>query len=254
MPKTLRPILLTALMLGACVLAAGQDLSTFLSRPPAPGAWASYRIETRWPGRLKTERFNLAVTGSETRDGAAYIWLEAGPTDFAGFKDGTMRLLLKANPASDEALNPFLQAMELEYQEPDRVPFKLTAGALEFMHGQARKIKIHQQKEELPPEDATTTKGRVIPCTRLRLSTTTESSLFGRKVKVTESGVYWFSDQSPFQLVKAEFERVQVQSGKDERRRSITVTLRESGTEGAKSAFTTLPVTREKGLLGILFH
>ena len=231
-----------------------QDLSTFLSHPPAPGASASYRIETASPGRVKTERFNLAVTGAETVGGVPHVWLEAGPTDFATFKDGYLRLLLKANPTPEEALNPFLEAAVLAFQEPGSAPFKLSGGALSFMHNQAKKIKVEQKKEEMPPDKATTTKGATLQCKRLRISTTTESSLFGRDVKVTESGVYWFSDQTPFQLVKAEIDRLQVQEGKEDRRRKITVTLREGADTGAASQYTVLPVTREKGLLGILLH
>ena len=237
----------------AGLAASAQDLSTFLAKPPAQGAWASYRIETSWTGRTKTERFNLAVTGSEVVDGQPRVWIEASPTDFARYKDGVMRLLLKAAPAPEEALNPFLQASALCYQEPGQEPFKLSSGALSFMHGQAKKIRVDQKKTDLPPENAASTKGFIFECSRMQISTTTESSLFGRSIKVTETGIYWFSEGTPFGLVKAQIERVQIQTGKEERRRTVTVTLREGAVTGAASQFAK-PVTREKGLLGLLFN
>lgn len=248
-----RSVFLALALFAANMTARAQDLSTFLAVPPAPGAWASYRIQTSWPGRTKTERFNLAVTGAEGAEAQARLWVEAWPTDFARYKDGAMRLLLKAAPSQEEALNPFLQASELVFQEPGREAFKLSESALSFMHGQAKKIKIEQKKSDLEPETATSTKGVTFDCSRVQISTTTESNLFGRSVKVTETGIYWFSGRTPFRLVKAEIERVQVQKGKEERRRTVVVTLREDGATGAASQIPK-PVTREKGLLGLLFN
>jgi len=253
MRLAVRATLIGLALILASLTARAQDLSTFLAVPPAPGAWASYRIQTSWPGRTKTERFNLAVTGSEGVEGQERVWIEAWPTDFARYKDGVMRLLLKAAPSQEEALNPFLQASALAYQEPGQEAFKLSDGALSFMHSQAKKIKVDQKKADLTPESATSTKGVTFECSRVQISTTTESNLFGRSVKVTETGVYWFSDRTPFRLVKAEIERVQEQKGKEERRRTITVTLREGEATGATSQFPK-PVTREKGLLGLLFN
>jgi hypothetical protein len=245
--------LLVPLLLAAGLTGSAQDLSTFLSKPPAQGSWASYRIETSWPGRTKTEHFNLAITGSEMVDGQSRLWIEAWPTDFARHKDGVMRLLLKASPSPEEALNPFLQASALCYQEPEHDAFKLSDGALSFMHGQARKIKVDQKKTALSQEQAMSTEGVVFECERVQISTTTESSLFGRSVKITETGTYWFSEESPFGLVKAQIERVQIQTGKEDRHRTVVVTLREGGSTGAASQFST-PVTKEKGLLGLLFN
>jgi hypothetical protein len=248
-----RTALFALSFLAAGLAASAQDLSTFLAKPPAMGAWASYRIETSWTGRTKTERFNLAVTGSEVVDGQPRLWIEAWPTDFARYKDGVMRLLLKAAPAPEEALNPFLQASALSYQEPGQEAFKLSSGALSFMHGQAKKIKVDQKKTDLPPGNAASTKGVSFKCSRVQISTTTESNLFGRSIKVTETGIYWFSEGTPFGLVKAQIERVQIQPGKEERRRTVAVTLRESAVTGAASQIPK-PVTLEKGLLGLLIN
>lgn len=253
MRMAIRATLLALILAVAGLTARAQDLSTFLSVPPAPGAWASYSIQTNWPGGTKTERFNLAVTGSEGTETQARLWVEAWPTDFARYKDGAMRLLLKATPSREEALNPFLQASALVYQAPGREAFKLSEGALSFMHEQAKKIKIEQKKSDLAPESATSADGVPFDCSRVQISTTTESNLFGRSVKVTETGVYWFSDRTPFRLVKAEIERLQLQKGKEDRRRTIVVTLREGGATGAASPISK-PVTREKGLLGLLFN
>jgi predicted peroxiredoxin len=239
------------LLLG--LAAPAQDLSTFLSQPPGTGAWASYRVETSWPGRTKTERLNLAVTGEEKADGKDWIWLEAWPMDFVKYSDGVMKLQILADPTPAEAQNPFLQARALLYQEPKEAPFRLSDGALGIMHGQAKKIRVDQKRTDLPAEDATATKGVTYHCTVQKIETVTESSLFGRDIKVTESGTFWFSKMAPFLLVKAQFERLQVQKGKEDRHRTVTITLRECGFTGAEPQIKG-PVTKEKGLLGLLLH
>jgi hypothetical protein len=251
--KVLLRLPIAVLFLGAALAASAQDLSTFLSKPPSPGAWASYRIETSWPGRTKTERLNLAVTDQEKADGRDWIWLEAWPMDFVKYSDGVMKLLILADPTQTEAQNPFLQARALFYQEPKGVPFRLSDGALDIMHGQAKKIRVDQKRSDLPPEDATTTKGVSYHCTAQKIDTVTESSLFGREIKVTESGTYWFSKMAPFLLVKAKIDRLQVQKGKEDRHRTVVITLRECGFSGAVPQIKG-PVTKEKGLLGLLFH
>jgi hypothetical protein len=238
--------------LGSPLATLAQDLSTFLAKPPKPGAWAAYRIETSSPGRVKRERFNLAVTDQEQLGGQNYVWLEAGPTNFAGFKDGYLRILIKTDPLPEEALNPFLETMALAYQEPGEEPFRLSGGALTFMHSQAKDIKVKQDRKDLGPGKATSVKGVSYDCTRTEITTTTESSFLGRSYTSTETGTYWFSTQTPFLLVRAEIERVEV-NGKKTRRKTVVVQLKEASYEGAASHFTA-PARKEKGLLGILFH
>lgn len=244
-----------ALALGLMLWAAAampQDLSTFLSRLPAPGSWATYRVETSSPDRVKRERFNLSVTGSETVGGVPYVWLEAGPTNFAGYKDGYLRILIKAEPSREESLNPFLAAFALAYQEPGGEPFELSPGALSFMHNQAKGVKVTQERTDLPPSQAVTIRGEVLDCTCARITTRTLTRFLGRDYLSVETGTYWFSQRTPFQLVKAEIERVETKDGK-ERRRNVLVTLKEAGTTGAASKFSG-PARKEKGLLGLLFH
>ncbi len=229
-----------------------QDLSTFLSQPPAPGAWARYRIETKKSWGIQREPFNLAIIDRQVLDGQPYVWLEAGPTNFAGYKDGYLRLLLKAHPDRQEALNPFLEALALAYQPPGGDPFKLSGGALSFMHSQAKDVQVHQETTDLPPEPAQTVKGVVYQCSRMTISTTTQTTFLTRKYKVTEAGTYWVSPDTPFRIVRAEIVRTEYKNGK-ENKTEVTVQLKDSGESGATSHFTA-PIRKEKGLLGLLFH
>lgn len=231
----------------------GQELSTFLSKLPPAGAWARYRIETKKAGLVKREPFNLSVTEAASLGGKPYLWLEAGPTNFAGYKDGYLRILVKAEPTQEEALNPFLEAMALAYQEPRGEPFKLSDDALSFMHSKAKDIKVKQESVDLPPEKATTVKDVQFECSRREITTTTETSFFTKKYKYVEKGTYWFSPDTPFRIVQAEIERVEYKGGQEERRKEITVTLKEASLEGAQTHFTK-PIKKTKGLLGLLFH
>lgn len=239
-------------LLAAALWLRGQDLSTFMAQLPQEGAWASYRIETASPDRVKREPFNLAVVGRETLGGRSYLWLEVGPMDFVSYRNGYMRLLVRDVPSKEEALNPFLAAMALAYQEPGSDPFKLSDGAISFMHNQAKDIRVRQDRKDLPPAKTESVRGRLFDCTCALITTTSESSLFGRHIKSVERGTYWFSPETPFRLVHAEIERTETRNGK-ERKRTITVTLKEGNPEGAVSRFTK-PPARQKGLLGLLFH
>ncbi len=253
--KRRRTSLILAFLAAAALLSlapSAQELSTFLSHLPSPGAWARYRIETDRGDYVKKEPFDLLVTGSETINGVPYVWLEAGPTNFAGYHDGYLRLLIEARPSEAEAMNPFLAALALAYQEPHGEPFKLSDGALGFMHRQAKNINITQKVDRLPPGKAETIKGKVFDCSRVRMVTTTETSFFTRKYKVVETGTYWLSPDTPFRIVKAEIKRVETKNG-EETVKNVKVTLKLASYTGAKTHFTKPPV-KSKGLLGLLFH
>ncbi|MGC8762014.1 MAG: hypothetical protein ACP5VN_00020 [Acidobacteriota bacterium] len=246
------PLFLATLFLVLGLSAAAQELSTFLSAPPPEGSWARYRIETtKEGGELKRRPFNLSVTGGEERGKRRYFRLEAGPTKFASDRDGILRLLLPAEPTPQEALNPFLAAEEVAYAPPKDPPYRLSEGALSFLHRQSRDLRVQRQEEPLGEETATATKGRSYPCRKVRITLTIEGSVLGSRFKTVETGIYWLSDETPFKVVRAEIARTETKKGKTTNRR-IVVYLKESGGEGAKSAFPPGPV-REKGLLGVLF-
>jgi hypothetical protein len=255
MRTPLKSLLLVAAASLALLFASpsmGQELSTFLTDLPPEGAWARYRVETVKPDQVKKEPFDLAITGKETVGGQSFVWLEAGPTNFAGYRDGYLRILIKGKPSPDEARNPFLSAVALAYQEPGGDPFELSDGAMGFLHNQASDVKITQTEEDLPPGAAASIKGETFACTRRRITTTTETSFMTRKIKVVETGDYWFSPKTPFRIVKAEIDRVEYRGDK-EKRKHITLTLKEASETGAQTHFTK-PVKEKKGLLGILFH
>lgn len=253
MARTSQRTLCFALAALVPALAAGaQELSTFLTAPPPPGSWAKYRIETRGSDWTRRRPFNLAVSGQETRENVPYVYVEAGPTKFAGNKDGTLRLLLKAAPTPEEALNPFLKALEVAYAQKDGETFRLSDGALGFLHRQAADVKAARTSEDLGAEDALTVRGKTYACKKVRVTTTTETSFLGDHYKVVETGTYWLSEETPFKVVKAEIERRETRDEK-EKVRHITIHLKIGGSEGAPTAFPR-PVTRERGLLGLLFQ
>ncbi len=248
--KTLRFLPATFFLAALCL--GAQDLSSFLSRPPEVGAWGRYNIETRQGNELQRKILTLSVTGAETLNGKPFIWLEVGRTNFAGFKNGYLRILLKQNPTPAEAANPFLAALAIAYQEPGKAPFALSNTAVAFMHNRADKIKITQKSEKLDPEQVKSFKGKLYDCTRVRLTTTTSTSFFGFSYQTVEQGTYWLSPETPFQIVKGDIERVETERGK-KKKEEILILLRKSSFKGAKSRFTK-PVEKTKGLLGILFH
>ncbi|MEW5764456.1 MAG: hypothetical protein ACOYXN_01950 [Acidobacteriota bacterium] len=247
-----RTLVLALAALVPALAAGAQELSTFLSAPPPPGSWAKYRIETRGTDWTKRRPFNLAVTGKEPRENVPHVYVEAGPTKFAGYHDGTLRLLLKAAPSPEEGLNPFLTAQEVAYAKKDGETFRLSDGALGFLHRQAAEVKTSRTAEELGEEPVVALRGKTYACKKVRLATTTEASFLGDHYKVVETGTYWLSEEAPFKVVKAEIERRETRDGK-EKVRHITISLKVDGLEGAPTAFPR-PVTQEKGLLGLLFQ
>lgn|GEM_PF-2017480 len=236
----------------ACLGTGAQELSTFLSHLPGPGAWARYRLETRENGHSRRKMFIISAISGDVLNGTPYVWLELGRTNFAGFKNGYMRILIKQTPSDEEASNPFLAAFSLAYQEPGRDPFELSSGALSFMHNRAAKIKVMRQSEALPPGDAKSLKGVLYHCSVIHLTTTTVTEFFGKSYNVVEEGKYWLSKDTPFQIVRAEIKRSE-QKKDGTKVKNITVVLRKSSFKGARSRFTK-PVKDRKGLFGILFH
>lgn len=249
------PALATFLLLLAASLAAprGQDTSVFLERPPQAGAWAKYRITTRKPGKPDSAKpLHLAVVAEAVTAGIPSYTLELGPTKLGGYRDGFLRLVLKREPRPEEVLNPFLQALAVAYQEPDGAPFRLSASAMRTLHGQAAEAKVDRKRVDLGPESARDAGGRTYACAKTRLVTTRSARYLFKSWKSTEDGVYWFSEETPFRIVRAELDVTETSGGKV-RRKGMTVLLKESGTAGAESKFRGEPI-REKGILGVVLH
>lgn len=246
-----------ALVVALTILAAlspwGQDTSVFLERPPAAGAWAKYRITTTKPGQeAKAKPLNLSVTQEGSTDGTPSYTLELGPTKFASYRDGFLSLVLKRDAKPEEVLNPFLQALAVAYQEPEGAPFKLSASALNTLHNQAKDAKVERKRTDLGQEKAEDATGLSYACTKVRLVTTRSAKFMFKSWKSTEDGVYWFCDETPFRIVKAELNVVEV-SGGEEKRKQVNILLKEARASGAATRFKAKP-TKEKGVLGILFH
>ncbi len=239
-----------------CLDARAQDLSTFLSHPPAPGAWAHYVVETRnpaAPGTPKVEPFDLAVTGAQPLEGEDHIWLEASPMDLAKDRDGTLRLLLKAAPSRDEALNPFRQTRGAWYRPKSGDPYALTSSAVTFLRNQFKDVKVTQERTELPAEEQTVPAGPTYRCTKVHLVTRIAGEVFFQRRTVVEEGTYWFSADTPFLIVRAEIRRTETRGSDPPRVRDVSVSLRAGAFAQASSAFPT-PPTRTRGLFSLLLH
>lgn len=246
-------VLLATLLALATPSPRGQDTSVFLERPPAAGAWAKYRITTEKAGQeARSKPLNLAVVREGVADGAPTFTLELGPTKLASYRDGFLSLVLKRNATSEEILNPFLQALSVAYQEPVGAPFKLSASAMDTLHRQARDAKVERKRTDLGAERAEDARGRTYACTKARLVTTRSAKVLFKSWKSTEDGVYWFSDETPFRVVRAELDLVEVSGGKEKRKR-VSILLKESQLSGAATKFKADP-TKEKGVLGLILH
>jgi hypothetical protein len=242
------------LLLGAALAAPrGQDTSAFLEAPPQAGAWAKYRITTRKSGRPDSSKpLQLAVVAEAAAEGNPTYTLELGPTKLGGYRDGFLRMVLKRRPAPEEVLNPFLQALAVAYQEPEGAPFKLSPSAMQTLRGQAAEAKVDRVREELGRERAEDASGRSYACAKVRLVTNRSAKYFFKSWKSTEDGVYWFSEETPFRVVRAELDVTETSGGKV-RRKGVTVLLKDSGAAGAATKFRSEP-TREKGILGVILH
>lgn len=255
-----RFLLSTSLLVGVSLLpttALAQDLSSFLSVPPAPGAWARYRVETRdtaapeTPAKIKA--FTLAVTGTEMRSGRPFVWVEVSPMDLAGDRDGTLRILIPATPGPEEAVNPFCNLQGAQFRPQTGTPYALTPAVVSMVRSQAAGAKVTQERKPPATEDRSTGHSPSVPCEKVLQRSTSEGSFFFRHRTLVEEGAYWFSAQTPFRLVEADLERIETKDRGAPRRRLVTVRLEEAGVSGARTAFPEAP-TKTRGVLSLLFH
>lgn len=254
-PRLRRPALAASFLLLAAALAAprGQDTSAFLEAPPKAGAWAKYRITTRKSGKPDSTRpLQLAVVSEAVTEGSPTYTLEMGPTKLGGYRDGFLRMVLKRRPTPEEVLNPFLQALSVAYQEPEGAPFKLSPSAMQTLRGQAAEARVERVRNDLGPERVQDASGRSYACAKVKLVTNRSAKYFFKSWKSTEDGVYWFSEETPFGIVRAELDVTETSGGKV-RRKGVTVLLKESGAAGAETKFRSEP-TRDKGILGVILH
>lgn len=250
------PALLGAVVILFSLSASAQDLATFLSAPPAPGAWARYRIETTNPSDpnapVKVKLFTLKVTGSATEDGQDLIWVEASPMDLANEDDGTLRLLLKLHPTSEEALNPLLQARTAQYLPVKGEAYSLSEQILSFFQGQLKGVKASQVRKPLSNETILVSGQGPIPCERAEVTTQAEGTVLFKTRNLVEKGTQWTTEKTPFRLVKADITRTELKDGKPPRIRNVSIRLEEASFTGARSAFPA-QVTKTRGLFSLLF-
>ena len=250
-------VIVLAVALALPAASAAQDLSTFLSHPPAPGSWARYRVETRDPASPdappKVSSFCLAVTGAETRGNRSYFWLETSPMDLARDKDGTLRILIPTDPTPEEARNPFREIQAAQFKPREGESYQLSSSVVSMVRSQAHGAQVTQILEPAGTEARPLGAHPATPCEKAMLSTRSEGDFFFRHRILEETGTYWFSDQTPFRLVEATLERTETREGKSPRRRLVTVRLEEAGATEAPSAFPT-PPTRTRGIFSLLFR
>lgn len=255
-PTILRTPLLAVAALGAalCCAAPAQDLGVFLSPPPPAGAWARYCIETRDPSAPegtppKVKHLLLAVTPASP----GTVWVEASPMDLAGDDDGTLRLLLADARAPQVDADPLLQAKALHFRPTTGEAYALAPSALGFFQRQLAGVKVVRSRDPLPEEVLPGGAGGPLPCSKERVKTHAEGEFLLQHRTLDEEGLRWFSDQTPFRLVRAELRRTETRDGRPPRVREVVIRLEEASAQGARTSFPQ-PPARTRGLLSLLFR
>ncbi|MEJ2420730.1 MAG: hypothetical protein P8018_03205 [Acidobacteriota bacterium] len=234
-----------------------QDFGVLLLHPPAPGAWAQYTVTTRSKDHVKTEPLRLAVTGKKQVGDTEYLWIEISPQDFGDDKGGTLRLLLKAHPTGKEALDPFQQALAVEFKPKDKPAFAMSRSALSFWR-RHNSAEIKQREKTLAPAMTLISGGTLYACEKRWIEThynvTFQAFLFIRKTLLKQDkGTYWISTEAPFRIVKADITRTVTRDSDPPRTVHVTVTLDKTSWKGAETRFTK-PVTDVRGLWSLLTH
>ncbi len=227
---------LLALLPLLCLAApARSQWEVFAEKPPAPGAWARYALERRRAdGRVERTEVEVAVTGAESRDGAALVWLEIHPTKWLGSKQkGALKFLIPAQMSREQASQLMRNASEIVFQEPGRKAYFMTP---KDVATNARRAGLEQSASLSPAGDEAVTvpAGRFV-CRKENFSgrMVIDPPLVSKRT-TTLAGAAWLKDDSPFRVVKLAWRETAVKGSEAETEEKSLVLLA-SGAGGAKT-------------------
>jgi hypothetical protein len=203
--RSLAPLLL--LFVGLTSLRAQWQI--FAEKLPAPGTWATFRMETLREGKVaSTSDLRFSVRPGRELDGKPYVWFTVEPVMWLGSRErAPLRLLVRPDMDRATASRLIENAGEIVFSNPVKGAYHMTRADIAWVADWANL----RYTSELTSDDPATEKlelgGRTFACERLRMvATTVTDPPIVSKQTIEFKGRVWRSADSAFGVTRAEWE------------------------------------------------
>lgn len=238
--RSLAPLLL--LLAGLVPLRAQWQI--FAEKLPAPGTWASFRMETLREGKVvSTGDLRFSVRPGREVEGKPHVWFTVEPVMWLGSRErAPLRLLVRPDMDRKAASRLIENAAEIVFSNPVKGAYHMTRDDIAWVSDWANLRYTSELTLDEPAAEKLELSGQTFACERLRMvATTVTDPPVVTKQTIEFKGRVWRGDASAFGVVRAEWEE-KTTKGSDVKLDTKRLTWLAQG----KETPTTDPVDRGK--------
>jgi hypothetical protein len=203
--RSLAPLLL--LLTGLVPLRAQWQI--FAEKLPAPGTWASFRMETLREGKVvSTGDLRFSVRPGREVDGKPHVWFTIEPVMWLGSRErAPLRLLVRPDMERAAASRLIENAAEIVFSNPVKGAYHMTRDDIAWVSNWANLRYTSDLTLDDPAAEKLELSGQSFACERLRMvATTVTDPPMVSKQTIVFTGRVWRSDASAFGVARAEWE------------------------------------------------
>ena len=182
----------------------------FAEKLPAPGTWASFRMETLREGKVvSTGDLRFSVRPGREVEGKPHVWFTVEPVMWLGSRErAPLRLLVRPDMDRKAASRLIENAAEIVFSNPvkGRLPHDAGRHRLGLQLGEGLRYTSELTLDE-PAAEKLDSPAQTFACERLRMvATTVTDPPVVTKQTIEFKGRVWRGDASAFGVVRAEWE------------------------------------------------
>lgn len=226
-------IFASLLLLAGATATVRAQWQIFAEKLPAPGTWSTYQFERAQGEKvISKSELRISVRDGGLEKGKPHVWLTIEPVAWLGSREkAPLRFLLRKDMDRTAASRLLENSAEILFSNPVKGPYYLLPADVAWLSRWANLSYKSELTPDTTPTETITLGEKAFPCERLRLDAFTETDPpLVAKQTITFKGQVWRSDETPFGIVKAQWEET---TRKNARTSAETkrLTLLASGTE-----------------------
>ena len=205
----------------------------FAEKLPAPGTWASFRMETLREGKVvSTSDLRFSVRPGREIDGKPHVWFSVEPVMWLGSRErAPLRLLVRPDMDRAAASRLIENSAEIVFSNPVKGPYHMTREDITWVSDWANLRYTSELSADQPGTEKLELSGQTFACERLRMvATTVTDPPVVAKQTIDFKGRVWRSESSAFGVTRAEWEE-QTTKGSDVKREVKRLTWVAQGKE-----------------------